>query len=954
VTYVLAASADERSFYHHAAVSPWVLGVVFAAAIVLVFWLYHAQQRIASRRLIGTLTVIRLLLLLCVAVLLVQPAVRWVHRRSSAGTLWLMLDGTGSMASTDPQSTPIERLRWAEALGYLPADRRPAVQLDRTVAELACLRDDLARLRALAGLKTPDAAERFGEAMKAWRGALEQATAQLASHAKTIPAVSVFVANLGETAKVAESPSEATWGRLEADFDVAVRTLGPLADSADGDFLKSHANDPAVAEAMAKVAKLSRSQLAQLALAQGLREQLPAYRVRIASFADKVQATTYVEAAELDEAIKRSLVTSGQSTSLAAGLSWIAEQTSPDEPTSVLVISDGRQNLPGDAAAAAQQLGVQGAHVCALAIGSSQIAVDAAVEAIDAPDWVYKDDAVRASARVRADGLGGKPIDVEFWRDGNKIDGKKITPGKPQQLDVLSFEDRRPELGVHDYEIRIPEMAGEENKENNRQGCRVAVKKDQLKMLVVEDQARWEYRHMVSYLSRDPRVKLQTVLFGPARIQDVSSPTPVAASPTNSRVEAQMLPQTAEQWQAFDVIVLGDVAGGDLRPEQQKNLAAAVKDGGKTLIVIAGARNMPVGYSNAPLADVLPVTLASDWSPETLAEHLRLGFRARVTPEGSASILSQFRLDPSENATAWGAAPAWYWHAEQTQAKPSATVLWSIADAEGATQPNFDGPDSGRRRGLLVVGSYGAGRVMYLASDQTWRLRQINGENLQERFWGQVVRWASGDDLPAGGQFARFGADKPRYGEAEPVVVTVRLVKEDLTPLAGQAVEIVASSSAATTQPSERRTLAQAKLVEVPEAPGLYRAALTGLPPGSIDLSLRGVDRLLADVTDEKQRTLQVRIQPHLTVEQRDTNTDKPHLAAISKAGGGISLDGPYAAVLARHIPQPKLEQTSIEQLGFFGDPKSRYTRLTHWIFLAAFCVLITAEWVIRKAGGLV
>jgi hypothetical protein len=954
VRYVLAATADERSFYHHAAVSPWVLGIVFVAAIVLVFWLYRAQQQIASRRLIAALTVIRLLLLLCVAVLLVQPAVRWVHRRSSAGTLWLMLDGTGSMASTDPQSTPIERLRWAEALEYLPADRRPAVQLDRTVAELACLHDDLGRLRTMFALKTPDAAERLGEAMKAWREGLETAAGQLANDAKAMPAASVFATNLAETAKVAESPSEATWARLQTDLDVAVQTLGPLADSADLDFLKSHASDPAVAEALSKVAKLSRSQLAQLALAQGLRDQLPAYRVRIASFADKVQATTYVEAAELEEAIKRSLVTTGQSTSLAAGLSWIAEQTSPDEPTSVLVISDGRQNLPGDAAAAAQQLGAQGAHVYALAMGSNQIAVDAAVEAVDAPDWVYKDDAVRASARVRADGLAGKPIDVELWRDGNKIDGKKITPGKAQQSDVVSFEDRRPEMGVHDYEIRIPELAGEENKENNRQGFRVAVKKDQLKMLVVEDQARWEYRHLVSYLSRDPRVKLQTVLFGPARIQDVSSPAPVAASPANPRVEAQMLPQTAEQWQAFDVIVLGDVAGGDLRPEQQKNLAAAVKDGGKTLIVIAGARNMPVAYSNAPLADVLPVTLGSDWSPETLAEHLRLGFRARVTPEGSASILSQFRLDAAENAAAWSAAPAWYWHAEQTQAKPAAAVLWAIADSEGATQPSFDGPDSARRRGLLVVGSYGSGRVMYLASDQTWRLRQINGENLQERFWGQVVRWASGDDLPAGGQFARFGADKPRYGEGEGVVVSARLAKEDLTPLAGQAVEVVATSSSATTQPSERRTLAQAKLVEVPDAPGLYRAALTGLPAGSIELSLRGVDRLLADVTDEKQRSLQVRIQPHLTVEQRDTNTDKPYLAAIAKAGGGISLDGPYAAILARHIPQPKLEQTSIEQLGFFGDPKSRYTRLTHWIFLGAFCVLITAEWVIRKAGGLV
>src|SRR5258706_5167780 len=80
-------------------------------------------------------------------VLLLQPAMRWVHHSSSSGTLWLMLDGTGSMASTDPQSTPIERLRWAESLEYLPAELRP-VKLDQTLASLICLRDDLPRLRS--------------------------------------------------------------------------------------------------------------------------------------------------------------------------------------------------------------------------------------------------------------------------------------------------------------------------------------------------------------------------------------------------------------------------------------------------------------------------------------------------------------------------------------------------------------------------------------------------------------------------------------------------------------------------------------------------------------------------------------------------------------------------------------------------------------------------------------
>src|SRR5437588_12528846 len=110
-TLHLLSATDERTFYHHALINPWLMAFLFVASTTLIVWLYRAQQRIASHRLVITLTTIRVLLLIAMFVLLLQPAMRWVHHSSSSGTLWLMLDGTGSMATTDPQSTPIERLR---------------------------------------------------------------------------------------------------------------------------------------------------------------------------------------------------------------------------------------------------------------------------------------------------------------------------------------------------------------------------------------------------------------------------------------------------------------------------------------------------------------------------------------------------------------------------------------------------------------------------------------------------------------------------------------------------------------------------------------------------------------------------------------------------------------------------------------------------------------------------
>jgi hypothetical protein len=966
---ILAAS--QRSIYHHAALNPWLLGVIILAAAAMILYLYRAQQRIASRGVVVTLTCLRLLLVLCVLVLLLQPAIRWTHHHASAGTLWLMVDASGSMATTDPQSSPIERLRWADALGYLPAGTRK-IKLDQSVADLTALRSDLARLQFLpANSKENDPNNDAASSLRGWTNRLDEAITQLESAAKSQPAASAISIMLSQTSRLvspstssesshlASPAAPAPWPRLAADLDLAIRTLAPIADREDADFLARHGKEAPITDALSKVSRLSRSELAQLSLAfsskQSLAELFPSYHIRLLPFADRAEEAVVGPADPLPQLLQQAMASTGQATSLSAALQHIAEQTSPDEPASVLILSDGRQNVDGDATVPARQLAAQGAHVYSLAVGSDQLSIDAAIEAVDTPDWVYKDDAVRAAVRVRADGLAAKEISAELWRDGAKLDTKKLTPAKPHDVQSISFEDLHPPLGVHDYEVRIPAIPGEENLTNNHQMFRVAVKENRLSILVIEDQPRWEYRHLVSYLSRDPRVKLQTVLLQPTQIQNVSPPAPVKASPLNPRTEAQLLPQTKPEWLAFDVVILGDIPAASLPPDQQLNLLAAVREAGKALIFIAGPRNLPAGFANAPLNEALPVSLVNNWSAPELAEQQKLGFHVQMTPAGAASILSQFKPDPAENLAAWAAIPPWYWHSEQTVAKPSATVLWAIdsADSEAVAAQ--------RRRALLATSMFGTGRVLYLAADQTWRLRQVNGENLQDRFWGQVIRWAAGNELPAGGAQLRFGTDKPSYTQGESLILTARLNNPDHSPLTGQSIEVVAQvNPAATTQPASQpitsREFATAKLIEVPDAPGVYRATLAGLPAGAVELSLRGpsTEALLADVTDPRQKSISLSVRPRLTIEQRDLNTDKPRLAEIAKAGNGIALDGPYASTLARYIPRPSIEQTTIEQFGFFGDPQNHYTRLTHWIFLSIFCVLITTEWIIRKAVGLV
>jgi hypothetical protein len=254
-----------------------------------------------------------------------------------------------------------------------------------------------------------------------------------------------------------------------------------------------------------------------------------------------------------------------------------------------------------------------------------------------------------------------------------------------------------------------------------------------------------------------------------------------------------------------------------------------------------------------------------------------------------------------------------------------------------------------RQRALLATMPLGLGHVMYLASDSTWRLRQVGGENLHERFWGQVIRWVAGSDMPAGGRFVRFGADKAKYVAGEPVHITARILSQDFTPLPGQKFDVIATSA-------DGRSVGSAHLEDSARSPGLYQADLKNLPAGLIELALRGaaVEQLLSADPAATQTTLQINMQSQASVEHQNVNADPATLARVARAGNGIALDAFAADVLAGHVPDVERELTETQQFGLFADPAARYTRIAHWSFLALFVTLITAEWLLRKAGGLV
>ena len=243
------------------------------------------------------------------------------------------------------------------------------------------------------------------------------------------------------------------------------------------------------------------------------------------------------------------------------------------EDSTVVVVSDGRQNVGSEPQGPAQFLASRGTRVFTLAMGSHQTVRDAAVEHVDAPDWVYAEDQVIISPVITLDNLKGRDVTVELRRDGSVVDTRTIKVKTDQEKPPgCGFTDKPPKEGFYDYDVIIQPIPDEAVADNNRQSVRVAVKKDKLNVLMVEDEPGWEYQFLRNYLMRDHRVKLQVVLLSPGHIEQVQAPQPTKASPSREegKIDAQILPATRAEWSGFDIVILGDVPPEKLPLEQQK------------------------------------------------------------------------------------------------------------------------------------------------------------------------------------------------------------------------------------------------------------------------------------------------------------------------------------------------------------------------------------------------
>jgi hypothetical protein len=477
-------------------------------------------------------------------------------------------------------------------------------------------------------------------------------------------------------------------------------------------------------------------------------------------------------------------------TALGEALELAIDDASGRGLAAIVLITDGVSTRGVDPVAVVRRAaeatgGAPRGPVFAVPIGGPEPPPDVAVAELLAPPEVTLDDTVSLTAMVRSVGLAGRTTVVEL-RDaaGSVLESKPLdlSDGRRQ----VAFAWKATQAGRIGLTIAIPPQDGEATAENNSRDLSVDVTTRTLKTLVVDDAARWDTRFLDHAIRRDKGF----------------APTLVLAS----AAKPDALPEDAEGWAAYDLVLLGDVPVALLDEDRQRALVEAVERRGVGVVFQPGGEHLPEEYAGAPPAALFPIEFeaagegtaaveAPDFEPLAMA----------VTARGAMHPAFAISGDVAGNRKAWSEMPPFFRAAAVGRPKPSATVLAEVAD-----------PRSRGTIPLVAEAPFGRGRTAWIGTEETFRWRRNVGDPVFWRFWGQALRSiARRDDRPWDTSWLVVEPGSCEPGSS--VLVELNLVDGDKQPVEVAVQQVGVAFGEATMSleltPAER--------------PGLYRGAFT-------------------------------------------------------------------------------------------------------------------------------
>ncbi len=623
----------------------------------------------------------------------------------------------------------------------------------------------------------------------------------------------------------------------------------------------------------------------------------------------------------------------GRRTFIGQSLEQALRRVAARPVAGIVILSDGRSaDIPGRSVL--RQLESARVPIFAVPLGSTSAIPDLAVTRVDSSGAAFVGDMVPVGVHIERFGAedGAAPlsgtVQLIDTATGLILDERPLRTAATD--DERSGEARRVTLlarpaqaGAASWSVRLISDGPDLSADNNTAPVRIEIADRPIRVIYFDGYPRWEYRYVKNILVREPSVRVSSLLLASDRryIQD-----------GNEHLDA--IPRSQQGWNPFDVIVMGDLRPELFSSEQLAQIRRHIAERGAGLLWIGGAGSTPGAWRGTPLADLLPFALkpeaAGDRGPLPWLNPVLIKPGTAAERYGVLQLTGQpeepWPRDLMDPALGWPLV-RWAQRIEAATLKPTTEVLAYAHPAEVPSQTAAPEP-------LVMTMRYGAGRTVYVGTDETWRYRYAAGEVLTERFWIPLVRLLARESLGRSGKPAILTASPETVRTNQTVQIGVRLLDQVLIDQRPSSITVRVANAglpAELAKPAEVTLMPQGTSDDQPAAAfgGVWLSAEPGVfTVTSIDPVLAGID-------------LSARVEVILPDdEMRFPQTDHGLLTTLAQQSGGAVLQPDRLNELPALLPNRQLRVLGMP------DIETLWDKPFVWIVLLS---LLSLEWIGRR-----
>lgn len=477
----------------------------------------------------------------------------------------------------------------------------------------------------------------------------------------------------------------------------------------------------------------------------------------------------------------------------------------------VVLFTDGRNNRRSNPLTAAADARDEGLGIYTVGIGLPQARDLQVLEFLSAKDTVRVNETVPVTARIRQHGYAGQKVTVQLSRGEEVLDRRSVTLTDADEQDVqLAFSPRT--KGEAIYRVSVEQQPDELISTNNAKEKKIRVIEEPVRVLIVEQTPRWDFRFLKGVLLRERGTELHCY------VRESDGPLLAAAG---MKEYVARFPRDRTELFRYNLVILGDVPASVFSKEQLKLLEDFVAENGGGLCFAAGPRFNPSTYKSTVLEPLVPVLFDAQPEPQAINElfaPLVQPYRLEITAEGLEHEVCRLAEDDAANARVWQQLGSHYWHFPAKQLRPAAVALAVHGEAIGADKKKLP---------VLAYQYYRRGVTFYIGLDSTWRWRDRVGSLHFARFWLQMI-----DFLAGGGKRIQITTDRKTYPVGSDVQISAKVWNKQNEPIKADKVTAIITS-----KDDER---IEVPMPAVPESPGEFAATHVASQLGEYTVVIAG------------------------------------------------------------------------------------------------------------------